>query len=233
MPCRQHPEHKIFDMNKNRNNTNVSFQRLSQMSCRSISPLHLVVALFLILCYLPCRASDPLPASNPDSVVNAAREYCDNTAIDNIEGIWELTEERVWVLIQRITPFETSDYTLTVVDSFDGFTRCGETIGTLSRTADPNKFKLELCTTREKKTGKPTAPKECLATLSDKGWAFVLTPRKNKFKLSFNPMTLLPRFWRILRVSPREENYTLPHGMVKVYPSYDGNGSSRFAPRYL
>lgn len=130
-------------------------------------------------------------------------------------------------------------YNLIVVDSEAANIRNGEVIGILKATPVISGYEIELFT--ERRNGMLLKPKSCMAELSKDGETIILKRDKPKFNLRFslNPSTLLPKFWRLLRmntsVSPSSGGNSLQPtvGMVKIYPSYDGNGSSRRKPRYL
>ncbi|MDE6772767.1 MAG: hypothetical protein K2J49_09210, partial [Muribaculaceae bacterium] len=80
-------------------------------------------------------------------------------------------------------------------------------------------------------------PRSCIATLSKDGETIILDKEEKSLKLRFslNPSILLPKMWRIVRIgtSTSKPKANPPAGMVRIYPSYDGNGSSRRSPRYL
>ena len=78
-----------------------------------------------------------------------------------------------------------------------------------------------------------------MATLSKDGDAFLFKRQKSpvKVRMNVNFSRLLPGFWKMLStgISTNGSNASTeaPAGMVKVYPSYDGNGSSKRKIRYL
>ena len=61
---------------------------------------------------------------------------------------------------------------------------------------------------------------------------FAFEKRKN-FSLSFSPLSMLPGFWRMVKFSFRPQQPSDQHGLVKIYPTFDGNNSVRHQPRYL
>ncbi len=173
-------------------------------------------------------------AESPVITYDDAVKYCDTHPIDNVEGIWQITGDNVSVFIRKKDNTLTSDYTITVVDCHDAFTSCGEVIGTLQPTADDKEYKLTLYTLRDNKSGLFSTPDDCLAKLTQQGCAMVFSnDSKRKFKISFNPLALLPRFWRIIRITPETQTEQYKRGMIKEYPTYDHNGSYRHIPRYL
>jgi hypothetical protein len=164
----------------------------------------------------------------------SAVEYCDTHSLDNVEGIWEFVDDNVAVMAIKETNSITSPYLLIVVDSHDAFTACGEELGRLRPSADASIFTLTLFT---KRSGlQLIKPRDCVATLSKEKNAFTLSANtRGKLSFKINITSLLPRLWRFIRISTDggESHKSAPHGLIKTYPSYDGNGSSRLAPRYL
>ena len=173
--------------------------------------------------------------------VDAARAYCDSTAIEDPEGIWIYPEDGVTVFIKRKNTLSQSSlpiYEIRVVDTSDVRLHPGDIIGTLSALPERKKFEVALFT--ERGPSGLFKSKTILATLSDEGETMVLKREKGKFNLrfTFNPSTLLPKLWRMVRMNASAGNSSSSSqspavGMVKIYPSYDGNGSSRRRPRYL
>lgn len=173
--------------------------------------------------------------------VEAAKELLSSRAVDNVEGIWIYPEDNVTVLVMRAPALSSSAfaaYDITVLESDDCRMSPGEKIGELSATAQANTYQIELFT--ERKDGRLLKPHSCVATLSKDGDALLLKREKSKmrFRISTNFNRLLPSFWRIVTVglsgsgTPGGDT-KLPVGMMKTYPSYDGNGSSRRQPRWL
>lgn len=169
-----------------------------------------------------------------------ACEICDSIPLSPVEGIWTYPDDHVIVLLTRkaaVSPADLPEYEISVVETFDCNLKPGEVIGSLSATTDRKKFRIKLFTRR--KSGLLSSPESCMMTLTDDDevLAFEKTKKKSGFRLNINPNSLLPGFWKIFRMSfsPSSGNTNTPPpaGMVKIYPSYDGNGSSRRTPRYL
>ena len=173
--------------------------------------------------------------------VARAKEICDSLTLRDPEGIWIYPDDNVTVLILReeaVSSTELPRYAITVVDTSDVGIRPGEQIGTLVSTADPKKFSMNLFTERKKDI--LSKSRECTVTLGNDGETLMLPKQTKKglrLRFSINPSTLLPKMWRIVRFgtsSPSTSSKDVaPVGMVKIHPSYDGNGSSKRAPRYL
>lgn len=172
-------------------------------------------------------------AGNPASVSEyidllSSRRYCDTAPLYPAEGIWEYPEDGLTVLIRHRSA-SAGIYDVVAIDSEDTRISPGNVIGRLESTPDPRQFRMILHTKARK--GVLGSPVQCLATLSAEGDALFVKSKKTK--VIFNPALLLPRFWRVARIRTSDPLEKLPAGMIKVYPSYDGNGSSRHHPRYL
>ena len=181
---------------------------------------------FLIL--LAAGWTAPLQAFTPPADYIEATAFCDAADLRPIEGLWTYPEDDVTVLIFRDSD-KKGIYGIYIVEAADCSLSPGMILGELHESTDPDKFNLKLFT--KIKNGILTAPSEAIATLSGTKESLTVK-KKGKFSLRINPTRLLPSFWRIasLTIKPSE---SAPEGMIKVYPSYDGNGSTRRGPRYL
>ena len=192
----------------------------------------------MIFCYFVLSAVAKSPVVAYD--IDMAEEICSQLPLENIEGIWLYPDDKVTVMIlhddnDRRNSF--SAYTISVVETSDARLHPGEQIGKLYATADEKVFNIELST--EKKNDILLKPKSVMATLSKEGDTFLIKRQKAPFKgrMNFNFSRLLPGFWKIvsLGISPNTAGNSIapPVGMVKIYPSYDSNGSSKRKVRYL
>jgi len=170
--------------------------------------------------------------------IEMARHICDSTALEDPEGVWIYPDDNVTVLVLKmpsISPTALPSYNISVVESSDCNLKPGDNLGKLHATPDSGKFRLEIFT--ENKNGILSRPSICLANLSNDRETMFIKKEKTgfRFRFSINPSTLLPKMWRIIRIgySKSESKTEPPVGMVKIHPSYDGNGSSRRSPRYL
>lgn len=173
--------------------------------------------------------------------IDMAKEICDQLPLANVEGIWLYPDDKVTVLIladnERNDKNSFDSYTISVVDTSDARLRPGEKIGRLHATSEERVYRIELQT--EKKNDLLLKPKSCLATLSKEGDSFSIKKQKLPFRgrLNFNFNRLLPGFWKIVSTGISStgsgNEVKIPVGMVKLYPSYDGNGSTRRKVRYL
>lgn len=156
------------------------------------------------------------------------RDWCDTNILSPIEGIWEYPEDGAQVLIQA-DPTHPGTYTLTIITTPDCRLEYGDVIGRIHPTVDSRQFRLEQWTHKDKLT--LSKAEECQAILSSDGETLRVKSPKLKFKINLN--TLLPRFWRIVRISYNNPVEDLPAGLIKVYPGYDHNGSLKRKPRIL
>ena len=156
--------------------------------------------------------------------MGAAREWCDTTMLDRIEGIWEYPEDHTTVLISR-TPHDASLYDIIAIESPDTRLMPGDKIGYLRASADADKFEMAVYRTK-KLNGIFAEPGKCLAQYDAKDDAFIVKGRSMKFSLGSR--WLLPAFWRMIRVSLKDPLENLPKGLVRIYPS-----TKRHKPDYL
>ena len=173
--------------------------------------------------------------------IDMAKEICAELPLESVEGVWVYPDDKVTVLIlndQSKAGSSLSSYNISVVETSDARLHPGEVIGKLYETAQDGVFEIELST--ERKNDLLLKPKSCLATLSKDGESFLIKRQKSALKgrLNLNFNRLLPGFWKIVStgvsLNPNGGNsVAAPIGMVKIYPSYDGNGSSKRKVRYL
>ena len=156
------------------------------------------------------------------------REWCDTGILSPVEGIWEYPDDGARVCI-KADPTSPGAFSITVVSTPDCRLGYGDVIGRLYPTVDARQFRLEQYTHKDKLS--LTKAEQCAATLSTDGESLRVKSPKLKFKVNIN--TLLPRFWRIVRVTYDDPIDKLPAGLVKVYPGYDHNGSLRRKIRIL
>lgn len=171
-------------------------------------------------------ASLPLFAYFPNE--KEARLWCDTNVLSPVEGIWEYPEDGARVMIQG-DPTSPGTYTITVLTTPDCRLETGDVIGSLHPSIDSHQFRMVQYTHREKFSFKKQV--ECRAILSADGE--ILRVKAPKMKLKVNLNTLLPRFWRLIRVSYDNPAEDIPAGLVKVYPGYDHNGSLKRKTRVL
>lgn len=156
------------------------------------------------------------------------REWCDTGILSPVEGIWEYPDDGARVCIQA-DPTHPDCFAITIISTPDCRMEYGDVIGRLHPTVDSRQFRLEQFTQKDRLN--LTKAEQCAATLSADGES--LRVKSPKIKLKVNLNTLLPRFWRIVKVSYDDPTDKLPAGLVKVYPGYDHNGSLRRKIRIL
>lgn len=188
----------------------------------------LPLAILLVMAAIPFAGRpDRRPATALPADILAAREYCDTSPLAPVEGIWSYPEDGVTVLVRRAA--DGRGFDVVAIESEDVRIHPGDAIGSLHPSVDPRQFRLVLDTDARRRS--LIRPAECLATLTKDGSA--MTVRSRKLSLKINASWILPRFWRIVRISSKDPLDDLPAGMIRIYPSYDGNGSNPHEPRYL
>lgn len=161
-----------------------------------------------------CIAGNPVSESvSGISSMCEARQYCDNTSIDRIEGIWEFSEDETTVLIKR-NKSKRGMYDLILLQSADCRFFPGDTVGSMRESVDKNRFRLRLRIEADKDP--MTCSRECAATLSEKDGTIKIDPIK--LKLGMRTMWFLPKFWRSVKVSVNIPSRELPVGIRRVYP---------------
>lgn len=195
----------------------------------SVSRLILLAASAAALCLSPvhvCGRDLPRPClCDPQS----AREWCDTTALHPVEGVWLWPDDDVTVAVCREPESLPARYALHVVATPDCSLAPGEVLGYLEPTTDARRFRLSVYTGRRRKTLDGLAG--CAVTMSDDNNA--LRVESPKIKIKWNAVSLLPRFWRLVRISVDDPASRLPAGLVRLYPSADGDGDRRTYPLYL
>ena len=166
-------------------------------------------------------------ANYPPADYLEAVGFCDNQDLRPIEGLWTYPEDDVTVLIYR-SKDKKGVYDIYVVESADCSLQPEVKLGELTSSADPDKYTLRLFTSIRK--GILINPCSATATFSQNKES--LSVKRTGINIRINPLRLLPSFWRIASFSIKT-NDAAPKGMIKIYPSYDGNGSSKRIPRYL
>ncbi len=145
------------------------------------------------------------------------------------EGIWEFPDYNVTTVIIREND-RCNTFGIWVVDSENCAVSPGSRLGTLSTSLQSGKYALKIFSSFKK--GQLSAPREALATLSVKDEAIFID--KLKIDFTINPLAMIPSFARrMFRLKFNDPIRQIKKGLTKIYPSYDGNGSSRRQPVYL
>ncbi len=179
---------------------------------------------------LPKRESS---LSNEWLGFDGAKAYCDSRYLDKFEGIWEFVGDDVFVLLYHDSD-DKYHYKMVVVDWCDATVLPGSMLGSVTRTADKNQVIVRIYTRWNGKRGLQSMH-DYVAKVSENGRIINIehSEKERGWRFSFNPTAILPFFRGLFRLSYSQPNESLPCGMVKVYPSYDDNGSSIFNPRVL
>lgn len=190
-----------------------------------------LVLLIVLLCVWPeTRAGDDGDWTSEDAMTRA-RLWCDSTALDNIEGLWLIPSDNIYVLVCRNSSSDMTSYTLTVAGSADGALIPGHQLGKMMPMADRKTYMLQVPQSRDRHDRLQMG--NVRMELAQQGDALVVVAGNKAIRYSFSPLNLLPGFWRMVRLSITPSNTAAVRGMVKVYPGYDGNGSQRSVPRYF
>lgn len=167
-----------------------------------------------ILSILMLIASLPPITARTISDMGMAREWCDRSMLQSVEGIWEFPADETRVLVRQTTA-SARRFDIIVIDTPDTRLTPGETIGTLTESPVTAKFELDLYRNRMK--GLLANPGKCLAEYIANEDAMVITARK--IKLSLASRWFLPSFWKALRINFKDPLDQLPRGMVRIYPT--------------
>ena len=182
----------------------------------------LLTALLLFLASGPAEARTLPPAD-----IVSAMELCAEADLHSVEGIWHFPDDEVTVLIWRSRECP-GRYDMTVIEADDVSLKGGDSIGFLEESPDPSRFSMTLCT--EIRNGLPRIPRRLMATYKPEQETIVT--EWIKIRLSLNPSRLLPNFWRFAGLKFSNPLDRLPHGLRRLFPSYDGNGNSRRSTIY-
>ncbi|MDE7419503.1 MAG: hypothetical protein K2N35_04770, partial [Muribaculaceae bacterium] len=160
---------------------------------------HIITAVLIFIISVPSFAFFPTESD--------IRDWCDSGALSPIEGIWEYPEDGARVLIQA-DPTHPGTFSIYIISTPDCRLEYGDVIGRIHPSVDAKQFRLEQWTRKEKSIFSKAV--SCVATLSSDGETLRIKSPKLKFKINLN--TLLPRFWRIVRVSYDDPTDKLPAG---------------------
>lgn len=157
----------------------------------------------------------------------AAIEYCDDTALEPIEGIWEFPDDQTAVLIRKI-PGEPYRFEIFTLRSPDCRLNTGDLLGTLIESPETSKLRMSLYS--KQIGGILSDSRECLAEFSDKEGTIRIRPKK--FKLSLRTNRLLPGYWKAISISKENPLERLPVGLIRVFPNQGHSASNPRKPCY-
>lgn len=166
------------------------------------------------------------------SDIGAARQWCDTEMLDPIEGIWIYPEDNLKVLIRKKDSTHNNtlqEYSITVIDTPDCRLEPGLEIGTIRQMAEKNCYHMKIFS--QHKGGRLTGKIVCSARLDEKSDAIFVTFPKARIRI--NLFSFIPGFTRLASVSYKSPFENMKEGMIRIYPGYDGNGSSRRRHIYL
>lgn len=164
------------------------------------------------------------------SALEQAIAQADTVMLQGPEGIWEYPGEDVVVSILGDHSGEKGKYCIRVVEAFDTRLHPGDLLGMLAATAKPGEYELLQYTRRNKNL--LDLPGKCLVTLTSDSRSLLIAP-SSRLALSLNPTSLLPKFWRTVRLTVNESNKQAAEGLIRIYPSGDGKGIPYSKKRYL
>lgn len=165
------------------------------------------------------------------ATLQQAQQYCDTTALDKIEGIWNLQADGVQVLIYRSHMAPHAPYDMIVVNTYDATLPWGFRIGTLTPTGAPRQYTLTLYT--KIKNDKPASPKRFNVQTNTEYSSLLIHKPDKGFRLSFTPTVLLPGLWRMFRLTWQHRPTQQVTGMIKVYPVSYADPTSPDFPFYF
>lgn len=190
----------------------------------------------VIFAGLGCFAATPTVSAPLD--MEEARAVIDSLGADGPQGIWIFPDDNVTVTVIAVDGdygnFAHRRFAITVTESADADCLPGDLIGELEETAEAGKYRMTLFDSidpAELLSLRRPDRTTLLAELAEEGE--VMRVKAGKWKVRFNPSALLKGFTRLIRLQHDDPVGKLPAGMIRIYPSYDGNGSSRRKPRIL
>lgn len=184
------------------------------------------ISLMVLLCSLFL----PVVCSGENRIVDIgmAKSYCDDNILAAPEGIWEFPEDETVVLI-KASRTEKRSYDIIVLETPDCRLDPGDVIGSLKTVAEKNKYRLKLFAHRKDRLF--TDSRDCLATMDNGAETLLIYPKK--IRITFRSLGFLPKFWRLISVKVENPLDNLHRGLIKIYPSFDGNQSESDGPRWL
>lgn len=193
----------------------------------AVWPHTAAILLVAIAAVLPARGESRAPAD-----LSEAMAIFDDRGATGPEGIWQYPDDGITVAILRDT-HRRSRYNISVVESDDVRLSPGDILGYMTESPDPAVFRLSLFS--DVAHGALARLTDCLARYRSGDDAIIV--EAPEVRLRVTPSMVLPVFWSKLRlgtgVKVSDPARKIPEGMIRIYPSYDGNGSSKHNPRYL
>lgn len=192
--------------------------------------LRVSVLLLLLITTVPAHGQNRPPLD-----ITAAKELCDRSPLDPVEGLWTFSEENLLALIRRVSGqdmdgnYSNQLYCITVVDTPDVTLIPGDTIGWIEASPDPSKFKMTLFTRRKAST--LMQPMKLMAELKHDNE--FISVKAEKWGLRLNLLSFLRSFWRLVKLQHDNPLKNLPAGLIRKYPVPHGTAKRNNQPRYL
>lgn len=162
-----------------------------------------------------------------------AQKWCDTTALHSLEGIYYFPSNECVVLIKandRHPLLPPSCYHIINIESQNILIAPGQIIGYLFPTGDPAQFRLTLYS--HITDGGLKKPRDYAARFSPQQAA--LTYDKPKTRIKFNPLALIPKLNRIIRISHDDPTNNIREGFIRIYPINTSSPlSAPMLPRYF
>lgn len=194
-----------------------------------------LILLLFSMAFMPAFPSGLADTRYPEKICadrGVAEEFLSPLPLRPLEGLWEYPADEVTVMVIRDADAK-GRYNILLVEAVDCRLTPGMCLGWIEESADKSRFRISLSSKIHK--GVPAGHMQGLATLNADADALII--EMPKVKLSLSPSLVLPSLWNYLRLSVRMSTKNpldrLPQGWIKVFPSYDGNGSSGRYIRYL
>lgn len=168
-------------------------------------------------------AQTPVDIKRAAEAVDSVRMAgCTDPAV----GIWHFPDDGVDVVI--LPDDGCRSFRMTVADSDVPSLRPGHLMATLDATAEPRTYRL---TFAGRDIGKILKGTKCVARVSADGEGMAV--KSSGISLRLNPLGVLTRFTRLLRLSVDLPLESAPDGLLRIYPTYDNAGGSRRRPTIL
>lgn len=171
---------------------------------------------------------------------NRAMQYCDSTPMRGPEGIYIWPDNASTVLIRASEinnipgnhkASAPDSYEIIAIESADILIAPGQTLGYLIPSSDPEDYTIYLYS--DISYDKVSKPKRKAAKFNPMRSTFHI--KGPKLKVTFNPLTLIPRMRSLLRLKIENPLAEIPDGMRRLYPapSPTPNNPSLPYPRYF
>lgn len=146
-----------------------------------------------------------------------AKAWCDTVPIHYPEGIYSFPAQNSVILIKALRhnkSLPATMYELINIESYNILLAPGQVIGYIQATGDPTKYKLTLYSRIT--TDKLSKPKVYSAKYVSSQGAF--TYEKPVRRISFNPLSLIPKLNRLLRITSHDPSDNIVDGFMRIYP---------------